>query len=269
MLKDEIIRRKEELALLKDKLERSLYKSMDGRLRICIRRGRVQYYHRKDPSDRQGTYISKTKDKALIASLAQKEYERKVLVAANKEIAAIDAFIKLFPVDTAEEVYSSENRYRQDLIKPLWDTDEMYVSRWRNVEYNGKSFPDDFPELITDNGERVRSKSELIIANMLAKEKIPYRYEFPVILKGVGTVYPDFTVLNVRLRKEMYWEHLGMMDDPEYAEKAVRKISAYGANGFFPGDRLILTAETKSTPLNVRLIRDLIACYCLGSLRCL
>ncbi len=25
----------------------------------------------------------------------------------------------------------------------------------------------------------------------------------------------------------------------------------------------ILTAETKSTPLNVRLIRDLIACYCL------
>ncbi len=263
MIKDELNSRREYLNSVSKSIDKKNKKAPEGSLRISPGRGIVQYYHRKDPSDRQGTYISKTKDKALIASLAQKEYERKVLMVANKEIAAIDAFIKLFPVDTAEEVYSSENRYRQDLIKPLWDTDEMYVSRWRNVEYNGKSIPDDFPELITENGERVRSKSELIIANMLAKEKIPYRYEFPVILKGVGTVYPDFTVLNVRLRKEMYWEHLGMMDDPEYAEKAVRKISAYGANGFFPGDRLILTAETKSTPLNVRLIRDLIACYCL------
>jgi hypothetical protein len=117
--------------------------------------------------------------------------------------------------------------------------------------------------LLTDRGERVRSKSELIIANLLSKEGIPYKYECPLRLKGFGTVHPDFTALRRKARKEIYWEHLGMMDDPEYAEKAVRKISAYGANGFFPGDRLILTAETKSTPLNVRLIRDLIACYCL------
>ena len=32
---------------------------------------------------------------------------------------------------------------------------------------------DQFTELLTDKGERVRSKSEMIIANMLAKENIP------------------------------------------------------------------------------------------------
>lgn len=67
----------------------------------------------------------------------------------------------------------------------------------------------------------------MIIADLLNKEGIPYRYEYPIQLNGVGWIYPDFTVLNVRLRKEYYWEHLGMMDDYSYAEKALQKISSY------------------------------------------
>ncbi len=31
------------------------------------------------------------------------------------------------------------------------------------------------------------------------------------------------------------------MDDPKYAEKAVRKINSYIANGYFPGDNLIVS----------------------------
>jgi len=71
------------------------------------------------------------------------------------------------------------------------------------------------PELYTAKGERVRSKSEIIIADSLMRAGVPYRYEFPIILNGYGKIYPDFTVLNVGLRKELYWEHLGMMDDSE------------------------------------------------------
>lgn len=52
----------------------------------------------------------------------------------------------------------------------------------------------------------MRSKSEVIIADLLNKEGIPYRYEFPLYLKEFNTVYPDFTILNVRKRKEIYWE---------------------------------------------------------------
>ena len=99
--------------------------------------------------------------------------------------------------------------------------------QWCSKEYEGLPFKEDSPELYTDRGERVRSKSEVIIANLMAKENIPYKYECPLYLNGFGTVHPDFTALNVRERKEYYWEHLGMMEDPEYSEKAVRKISAY------------------------------------------
>lgn len=95
------------------------------------------------------------------------------------------------------------------------------------------------------------------------KEGVPYRYEFPIHLNGIGKVYPDFTVLNKRERKEMHWEHLGMMDDPDYAEKAVRKIEMYQNNGFFPGDKLILTYETKMNPINPQTVMLIIQRYLL------
>ena len=59
----------------------------------------------------------------------------------------------------------------------------------------------------------------------------------------------------------MYWEHLGMMDEPDYAEKALRKISCYEQNGLWQGDKLILTYETKAISLNQKLIGQVIQHY--------
>ncbi len=56
----------------------------------------------------------------------------------------------------------------------------------------------------------------------------------------------------------MIWEHLGMMDDPFYAENAVQKIATYGQNGMIQGKQLILTYETKKKPLDQRQVLLLI-----------
>ena len=77
----------------------------------------------------------------------------------------------------------------------------------------------------------------------------------------LGTVYPDFTVLNVKRRKELYWEHLGMMDDPEYVEKAMQKIAMYEENGIFPGESLILTYETRMNPISPKIVNLMISQY--------
>ena len=90
---------------------------------------------------------------------------------------------------------------------------------------------------------------------------IEYKYECPLKLKNFGVVYPDFTFLRKRDCKEIYWEHDGRMDDPEYAEKAVRKINSYIANGIFPGDKLIISYETSGVVLNDRVIKMLIKKY--------
>ena len=73
--------------------------------------------------------------------------------------------------------------------------------------YQGKPFDASLPKLYTSREERVRSKSEIIIADTLSRESIPYRYECPLHIPDVGNIYPDFTVLNVAKRKELYWEH--------------------------------------------------------------
>ena len=51
-------------------------------------------------------------------------------------------------------------------------------------------------EYYTIKGERVRSKSEKIIADELYRYQIPYKYEFPLTLATHNRniqLYPDFT----------------------------------------------------------------------------
>ena len=116
---------------------------------------------------------------------------------------------------------------------------------------------------LTEKGERVRSKSEKILADYFYRNKIAYKYECPLHLKGYGIVYPDFTFLSRKTKQEIYWEHDGRMDDPGYAQNAVRKILAYEENGIYPGESLILTFETEKNVLNTRIIERLVHRYLL------
>ena len=240
--------------------EAYIRKAPEGTLRINYSGGRVQYFHRREESDRYGIYLKK-KEKPLAEKLAQKRYCSKVLQSARQEREAIQVYLERYPDILPETIYNSLSERRRELVTPLIETDEMFAERWQSVEYEGKELSDDIPELLTDRGERVRSKSEVIIADQLSRAGIPYRYEYPIILMGWGKVYPDFTVLNVRERKEIYWEHQGMMDNPEYAEQAVRKEAQYIKSGIFPGDNLILTSETKQNPINILQIKMIIEHY--------
>ena len=66
--------------------------------------------------------------------------------------------------------------------------------------------------ILTAKGERVRSKSEKILADYFYSRKIPYHYEKPLHLRGYGIVYPDFTLLSRKTRREVYWEHEGLVE---------------------------------------------------------
>ena len=51
------------------------------------------------------------------------------------------------------------------------------------------------------------------------------------------------------------------MDEPAYAQQAVRKIQAYEENGIYPGERLILTFETEKCVLSTTMIEKLVTKY--------
>lgn len=143
-------------------------------------------------------------------------------------------------------------------VEPIW---EKELAKWYDSEYHGKEFYEGTAEIVTEKGERVRSKSEKILADYFYRNNILYQYEKPLYLKGYGTIYPDFTFLSKKTRKEIYWEHEGMMDKPEYAKSAVKKIESYQRNGIHLGERLILTFETELTVLNSQIVEELVEKY--------
>jgi len=248
------------LKSLQKQKEKALQDAPEGTLRICASGGRVQYYNRTDPKDFNGVYIREKKQK-LAYRLAQKDYDKKVLNSIEKELQAIQKYFTSCPIVKCEDIYESLHIERQRLITPIQKSDMQYVQEWESVEYQGKGFSQDIPGIYTAKGERVRSKSEVIIADMLERKGIPYRYEYPICMAGGEIFHRDFTVLHIEERKEMYWEHLGMLDDMDYLENALQKIIIYEKNGIFPGKNLILTYETKKNPLNPSIVNMLIDEY--------
>ena len=75
----------------------------------------------------------------------------------------------------------------------------------------------------TTRGEAVRSKSEVIIANLLHEKHIQYLYEAPLEIDGV-TKYPDFTIEDDNTGRTHYWEHLGMLSDESYRKRWHQKL---------------------------------------------
>lgn len=257
LIKNFMMERKKYLCAIKKKKEKDLMAAPEGTLRICRNGNNAYYYRRIDPKDTSGVYLQK-KDINITEKLAQKDYDEQVLRSIDKEIKAIDKYLEGCPNVHMEQVYGRLHVERQKLVNPIQKTDEQYIKEWEGVKYQGKEFETNMPEFFTAKGERVRSKSEIIIADLLAREGIPYRYEYPLYLKGYGTVYPDFTILNVRTRKEFYWEHFGMMDNPVYAENAIQKIGGYEENGIEVGEKLIVTYETKSVPMNQKQLKRIV-----------
>ena len=230
-------------------------------MNICSIQGKPHYYLKQG---NKRSYI-REKDKEIIIPLCQKSYDEKVLYAAQKELQnlrQIEAKYKNTILGRrCEDIYENLPEERKKYVEPIELPDDKYIQRWLQADYVRKGFKDDAPNFFTDAGERVRSKAEVLIAHALMKHQVPYRYEYPVFLDGYGWVHPDFTVLNIRTRKEFYFEHLGMMDDVGYSWKTLQKIIAYEKNGIFPGDKLILTHETTKNPLDIRLLDTIIEHY--------
>ncbi|MCD8231746.1 MAG: hypothetical protein LUD14_08015 [Clostridiales bacterium] len=217
----------------------------------------------EDKKSERGVYIKK-RDEKLVHDLAQRDYDETLLKALEKRLGYVDKLIDLYEKQEAEHLYEMLNPYRKKIVHQRILTDREYAEQWNSVAYEGKLFAEGTAVIYTNRGERVRSKSEKIIADTLIQKAISYRYEAPVTLRGLGTVYPDFTILNVRKRKEIFWEHLGMMDQKDYCERALRKIEMYQRNGIILGKNLIITYETSQHPLETQMIERNIEEYCMA-----
>lgn len=282
VLSEEVSERLKEVTRQIPVLEKALQASPEGKLRVSTSRKNMRFYWVTGSGHSSGHYIRRAEEQ-LVKRLAQKDYDRKALKFLKQEqrlLMKLERYYKKgankkkrtspqehgleeFFSGPEELLWRQENEARQPMIKPMVLDTEAFVQEWLSETFEKKAFRDTDTEYYTRSGIRVRSKTELIIAEMLENKGIPFYYEKPLQLKGRGFVHPDFTVLNKKRRKTLYWEHMGMMDDEYYRDHALEKINYYILSGFFPGKELLLTHETATRPIRTGILESIIDQYLL------
>lgn len=233
----------------------SLKNAPKGKLYISKSNGSFQFYLAGEKKERENTrkkcrYLNKSNGK-MLQKLCQRDYDEMILERLKSEYASIEKLINLY---TSEATFSI---CKMNYVQPVTLTDEKYKSLWQNIAFSKKQQLPEGDYFETSFGLKVRSKSELLIAEMLKQKCIPFRYEMKLSLKDF-TVHPDFYCLNVRTRKEIVWEHFGLMNNEEYATNAVEKIYEYAASGYQLGKNFVATFETSKVPLNTKKVMKII-----------
>lgn len=170
-----------------------------------------------------------TNDTERVQMLLRKQYLKSEIETSRKLIKILEK--------ASKELSLLEKRERI-LKKGAYD---LASWEWMNENFETNTI---YPEALkykTLLGVMVRSKSEANIANTLERLGVPYRYEQQTEIFG-HTCYPDFTI-----RKYdgtlVIWEHNGMMNDEDYANKAAAKTRRYEADGYRQHKNLIITYE--------------------------
>ncbi|MBQ9387468.1 MAG: hypothetical protein IJU01_02275 [Lachnospiraceae bacterium] len=258
MLIDELKNRKAFLEKTISIIKRNEENYPEGKLWCSSIKRCVIFYH--ITKDGEKHYIPQS-DKKLVSELAQKEYDKNAREACEKELAVVDELISHQEKNKLLEAAKELNINKRPFITPYILSGEEFRKKWESEQYTGKPINDNEAFLITARGERVRSKSEKIIADYFYYRDIPYKYEHPTKMKDGLIIYSDFTVLNVRTMQEYVLEFFGMMDNPEYANSAVRKLNTYEKSGYFPGKNLITLFETSMYPLNQKILEAIVDEY--------
>ncbi|MBO4928375.1 MAG: hypothetical protein J5379_09030 [Clostridiales bacterium] len=252
-LEYELYTRKDRLEKAISVAEAALRNAPNGSLRVDCGRQKTHYAWAETPYSR-GKYIPSGKED-LIGKLAQKSYAQKFLNEARQELRLIERFIASMPGHRADLVYSKLTPERQRLVTPYLLDADTYAQNWESQSFESNP---NYPELLkyeTRRGEKVRSKTELIIADTYFELGIPYRYECALHVRNGVVYYPDFTLLDTFHRRIVFHEHFGLIDDAEYRKKAEKKIQEYERYGIYSCKNLLLTYESATTPFDSKKFR--------------
>ncbi|MBR7000498.1 MAG: hypothetical protein IKI01_07870 [Lachnospiraceae bacterium] len=232
--------------LLRD-IKKSHYSLTDDAIRISRCKKCFQYY-RKKKGTKRWEYLRK-EQQSIAEKIVNAEYYLKLQKEIEREIKVIRHWMSGNVAVSMETGYRKLSEGRRVIVRRMYPEQKEFVEGFLKEQYDPSKVFSGNLQYETTSGEWVRSKAEWMIAERLYKSGIPYQYEYPIYLNGLGTVRPDFRCLNTRTRKVILWEHQGMMGDPDYANYALRKLHAYEENGYVIAENLIVTEESAECPL--------------------
>jgi hypothetical protein len=111
----------------------------------------------------------------------------------------------------------------------------------------------------TAMGHLVRSKSELVIANLLHGANVEYRYER--VFEGTtepGRLRPDFSFVTPA-GDVIVWEHLGLMHREDYRRAWEWKRGWYLKNGLVEGESLFSSRDDDAGGLDSSMLTSIVS----------
>lgn len=217
-------------------------------------------------TEEKRTYCPKS-NRSLAELMALKKYYSLLLLEVEEELSLLNSYKNKFSsascsTDLSASDLLSEASPYYELLQTHFAKNKLPVSvqKWCAEVYEANSSHPENLIHTTLAGHKVRSKSEVIIANLLYTNGISYRYEAALILNEI-TIYPDFTILHPTSQQLFYWEHFGMMDKNNYCDAACNKLKSYCYNGIYPSMQLITTYETGKVPIRSEQVQQIISQY--------
>ena len=251
-----MITRKKELSQEITQIKQQLL-SLPEQFLICAKNGNHFKWYQSD--GHHCSYLPK-KHRSYAEQLARRRYFNTRLRYLQEEKQAVDSFLKTYPSEDPSEKMLLPSSGYYELLASSFTPESEDLTAWANAPYEHSAFHPEHLVHEAASGHMVRSKSEAMIAMLLYQKKIPFRYECALPLKS-NIVYPDFTIRHPDTGKYYYWEHMGLMDEPDYSRSACLKIQLYAASQIIPALQLILTSETLAQPLTYHTVQDTIHQY--------
>lgn len=251
----------ENLKSIKESRFLELEEYSDIFLKVSNGRSR-KYYYAKRKGEETRAYLGNDSNHE-VRNIREFRYLKQLIEDLDSEIRLLRALQEGHLDVDYDAVQSRLPRIYRDPLLPDHSTRMCDAAKkWRDQkEYEKKQYKTKNLEgLIMKalDGTLMRSKSEVIIANMLISQDIPYIYELPHMVNGI-VVYSDFTALStIDFRSEIIIEHEGLMNNINYQRTFMNKVNGYLAEGVIPGRDVFFTFDDLNGGFDPSPVQDII-----------
>ena len=240
-----------------------------------VRRNGKQNYLKAQIIDGKCKRHGISRDPDTLRHLCRKAYLKEALQAIGSNIQCLTgAKSQYFSLDPGEIIRNLPQVYRtlpeeyffpdsrtgflEDLMSDGTSGNARIAAKvkaWCEEPYEQSDYMPDKKIHTTSRGEKMRSKNEVLHAEIMYRLNIPFRYE-PVLHIGPYTFALDFAAIRIRDAKVFYAEHCGMPHNREYMLRHKRKMEIYETAGIVPWDNLIVTYGDINGNIDVRAIES-------------
>ena len=230
----------------------------EGTVRSTRNDGKPVTYH---VTKQNGKIVRKVvHDRDLLTALIRKEYLKGCIGTANERLSAITKLLHVLRSIISDEQILHETLARRypdadaDMKSAVCAYGGIDPSVWSQAPFKQSDYKTEKRIFRTSRGLMVRSKSEVIIAEILYSYNIPFRYEQVLEIDGISYA-PDFTILCPD-GTLIYWEHLGMVSSFKYFDSQLSKLRVYYSNGITLWDNLILSFDDERGMIDAAMVRN-------------